>query len=378
MASGSWSEDKLDRLLESTFSGFDLEVAGGDEDMPAELLDLASEYVDSHEWTGRVSTKDVIANVIDESSSQANAALKILSEKEWHINCRIIKCCASVFRDLHVSSLEKQKTPLGTLEWHASRGAGLWELSCAKIVDNMTDPAKLRYMGLTPDTAAATSRITDDTFLYALIQKRAERLFSLCICSIAQHSWTMKRMSLCPPTAAAAVMSTNPNTAKSKCDRLHHLYEGLRHAVSLIDTEEEPRKLRELLADMYFRLTPLYQELMLLMKAASWSYKDPQVREQLWDIFSGISSTKRVLEDMFGRLKTIITWQNRNKRIDLHRVAAECSVAPTLADGCCGDLWNLTDEDWATDTGVVAEDITKALFHPDDHKLEDDLQDSTQ
>jgi len=374
LACGSWASDKLDILLDATFSGFDeLEIM--DDILPESMKDLAAEYLDTHEWTGRVSTQSVIASVIEDSSNQAAAALKILSDKEWHINCRMIKCCASVFRETYVSSLEQQKTPEGTMQWHAARGAGMWEINCAKIMHNFADQTKLKYLGMTPDTAAVTARIQDSTYLDAVIQARAGRFFNLAVCNASQHSWTMMRMSACPPTSAAAVMSSDAKCAKRICVRLRKLHDGLKHAQGLIDTDEEPAKLKDLLLDLYYKVHPLYNELMVLMKQANWSYKDPDVREQLWDLFCGISTTKRVLEDMFGRLKTIVTWQNRNRRINLHRIAAECSQAPTLADGCCGELWNLTDEDWATDTGVDSHDITNSLFHPRDHELEDELKD---
>ena len=337
---------------------------------------VVSWYDDQNDEGYRVKAQDVISKILQESESQYTAALEALGEREWHINGRMICGTAGVIRDSHLKSLEDHAcSQTSILQWHANRAAGMWENECVAIMDKMGDVDFCRSCALTKEEAALVTPVNNEQELEEIIQKRAERLFNLCACLVSKRCWTMKRMSTCPPLLYAGAMHERGSVAKGTMEQAQTLNHALELAKECLEGEGCPPKLKELLSDLYYTTSVLCIELSELFEMGNWSYKDAATREQLWELFCGVAHTKKVLEDMFGRLKCITTMQNRNRRINLHRISLECSGAATLQDGNSGKMLKLEEEDYTTEIepGVV-DAMTDGIFNPQDHELEGNLQ----
>ena len=196
----------------------------------------------------------------------------------------------------------------------------------------------------------------------------------LCVLVVAAHGWTRIRLSKCPPYASAAIMHSSAKKAQAAVERSKKVHDAVKICVHMIARDEAPPKLADLVKDLYFVYTTIYKELMEVLESGNWTYTSTESRGELWELFSGVCHTKSVLEDMFGRLKHITTSQNRNTRINLHRIATECMDAATLADDSSGKMLSLTDEDWAQPLDVANNDISDGIFYSEDHKLENPLE----
>ena len=340
---------------------------------------LVTWFDDNHEESGRPKAQEIVSRILQDSHNQYTAALETLVEREWQINGRMICGVAGVIRDSHLASLETHtEGQAAVMQWHAKRAAGEWEEECIAMMNKMSDVDFCKRCALTTDTALTVTSVNSQDDLAEIIQHRAQRLFDLCVCLVSKRCWTMKRLSLCPPYCCAGIMHERASVAKTVVAHVKTLNHCVELAAEMVNDELDPPKLKDLLADLYFSSTVLHGEIVELLEKGSWSYKHCDTRAQLWEIFCGVSQTKKVLEDMFGRLKDITTRQNRNRRISLHRISIECSNAATLQDENSGKLVKLTAEDFNVEIAEgLLQDITDGLFQPQEHELEGNLQDSS-
>ena len=315
--------------------------------------------------------QEVLSKILEHSKNMYDAALDVLGEREWQVLCRMLCSVAGILRDRHLASLEEHKQgQAATLQWHASRASGEWQTDVIHIMNLTGDSELCKKLGMVIETASISSSAVSSDLLASEMRGRAEIFWKLCCCVVSRRCWTMNRLSLCPPYAFAAVMHNRGRKARFAIEKLRGLNAVVLKAVGFAQGLLVPPKLKDCLQDVYFRHTVLYKEVTELMISGGWSFADKSVREQLWELFCGVSQTKKVLEDMIGILKDRTTRQNRNRRISLHKISAECSSAQTLADGNSGKLLELDDSDWNTPRDVPIEEITAAAFHSMAHELE--------
>lgn len=278
----------------------------------------------------------------EKNGNAIQVSIDVLENREYQLLGRHINACIYPIRDWYLNSVDIfSKGRLPCAIWMAKRACN-WRDKCREILKVLSDDSQCLKCGVAPHHSAnfpvpdidpSLSAKESDELKSDEISQRAESLTGFALNLTAQLAWYMIQFEVCLPEGFAAAFHPNRDVAQNYFSKFQQTWSHMCYIGDNLQTLTHAGKLKACWKDAYWaHNNPLVHESVMICEDAAWNVSDPNVLEMALEQHGALPDTKRVLEDVFGHLKHLVSGK-KNKRLDRHRVFCEASAARILQPG---------------------------------------------
>ena len=209
--------------------------------------------------------------------------------------------------DLHKEYADDLKTFSGgqdaTATWSAQRSAFSWFGTVRAMCRRLTSEDVIAKLNMQPKTLPGGLPVSTDSPAVQdeirLMQLHADFLLDLR----ANRSWSQAFYGMCFPFAVAQVFCESEPERDAASRTMRRMADGLLALEDYVLQNPTDAEATRLLQDVGTSKWQLVRELLVTGYQADWSWRDGELRQLAWALFSSPMCTKSTLESAFNHIR---------------------------------------------------------------------------